>query len=118
MTNFNDLSTGSGMDPVARTGLGRYVKGLQDWQSGGHEWHMQSARYSGARRGVTPGPVPSGPTGLGTQAARILSSLAATAPQRLRGFTHVPFQPVGHRERPAMEMPFPLTLSPHLGRLA
>ena len=22
-----------------------YVKGLQDWQSGGHEWHMRSSRY-------------------------------------------------------------------------
>ncbi len=23
----------------------RYIKGLQDWQSGGHEWHMRSSRY-------------------------------------------------------------------------
>ena len=38
-----------GLDPAARTGVGLYVKGLQDWQSGGHEWHVQSARYSGAR---------------------------------------------------------------------
>ncbi len=98
-----------GLDPAARLGVGLYVKGLQDWQTGGHEWHLQSARYSGARPGVAPGPA-----GLGTQAARILSSLAATAPQRLRGFSHVPFQPAGHLERPAMEMPFPLTLSPHL----
>ena len=103
-----------GLDPAARMGLGLYVKGLQDWQSGGHEWHVQSARYSAARPGVAPGPVLSGPTGLGTQAARIVSSLASTAPQRLRSFTHVPFQPVGQLERPAMEMPFPLTLSPHL----
>jgi germacradienol/geosmin synthase len=22
-----------------------YVKGLQDWQAGGHEWHMRSSRY-------------------------------------------------------------------------
>src|SRR6266581_96820 len=98
-----------GLDPAARLGVGLYVKGLQDWQTGGHEWHLQSARYSGARPGVAPGPA-----GLGTQAARILSSLAATAPQRLRGFSHVPFQPAGHLERPAMEMPFRLTLSPHL----
>ncbi len=103
------------LDPAARMAAGLYVKGLQDWQSGGHEWHLQSARYSGARPGVAPGPVLSGPTGLGTQAARIVSSVAATAPQRLRSFTHVPFQPAGHLERPAMQMPFPLTLSPHLG---
>ena len=35
-------------------------------------------------------------------------------PQRLRGFTHVPFQPAGGLELPAMDVPFPLTLSPHL----
>ncbi len=48
--------------------VGRYVKGLQDWQAGGHEWHLRSARYtkppcrrgrrrsSAARPGSAPGP--------------------------------------------------------------
>ena len=103
-----------GLDPASRMGVGLYVKGLQDWQSGGHEWHMQSSRYVGARAATAPAPLLGGPTGLGTQAARIAFSLARTAPQRLRGFTHIPFQPVGQLERPAMDMPFPLTLSPHL----
>ena len=48
-------------------------------------------------------PVLGGPSGIGTQGARIALSLAATAPQRLRSFTHVPFQPVGHLEYPAMD---------------
>ena len=34
-----------GIDPVARLGVLKYIKGLQDWQSGGHEWHMRSSRY-------------------------------------------------------------------------
>ena len=46
-------------------------KGLQDWQSGGHEWHMRSSRYmneggAGGRRGrLRPG------RGLGTSAADV-----------------------------------------------
>jgi germacradienol/geosmin synthase len=100
-----------GLDPAARLAVGRYVKGLQDWQAGGHEWHARSSRYSAAR----PRPGARGPTGLGTQAARIIASLAATAPQRLRSFAHVPFQPVGNVEHPVFAMPFPLALSPHLG---
>lgn len=32
-------------DPTAQADVFAYVKGLQDWQSGGHEWHMRSSRY-------------------------------------------------------------------------
>ena len=40
----------------ARAGVLAYVKGLQDWQSGGHEWHMRSSRYMNEeRRGAAPG---------------------------------------------------------------
>jgi germacradienol/geosmin synthase len=114
------------ISPAARFGVGLYVKGLQDWQSGGHEWHMRSSRYmnSGAAEAeesraatmvlTVPLLAALGPTGLGTSAARAVSSLVATAPQRLRSFSHVPFQPVGPIARPAIYMPFPLTLSPHL----
>jgi germacradienol/geosmin synthase len=55
-----------------------------------------------------------GPAGLGTSAARIFSSLAATAPQRMRSFQHKPFEPVGPIDQPEITLPFPLTLSPHL----
>ena len=102
-----------GIDPRARMRVGLYVKGLQDWQSGGHEWHLQSSRYTKPRTAAAM-PVLGGPSGIGTQGARIARSLAATAPQRLRSFTHVPFQPVGGLELPAMDVPFALTLNPHL----
>lgn len=40
-----------------------YVKGLQDWQSGGHEWHMRSSRYM--NKGGTAGDArPGGQSGL------------------------------------------------------
>nr|WP_245787482.1 germacradienol/geosmin synthase [Amycolatopsis saalfeldensis] len=105
-----------GVDPAGRAGTFAYVKGLQDWQAGGHEWHLRSSRYmnEGAlERRDGPEPL-GGPSGLGTSAARIFSSLAATAPQRMRSFRHQPFEPVGPIERPGFTLPFPLTLSPHL----
>ncbi len=113
VTELPALLDEEGIDPVARIQVGLYVKGLQDWQSGGHEWHLQSSRYTKPRAAAA-APVLGGPTGIGTQGARIGLSLAATAPQRLRSFTHVPFQPAGGLEHPAMDVPFALTLSPHL----
>jgi germacradienol/geosmin synthase len=112
-TELPALLDEQGIDPVARIAVGLYVKGLQDWQSGGHEWHLQSSRYTKPRPAAA-APVLGGPSGIGTQGARIALSLAATAPQRLRSFTHVPFQPAGGLEHPAMDVPFALTLSPHL----
>ena len=101
-----------GLDPKSRLDVLAYVKGLQDWQSGGHEWHLRSSRYMN-RRAAVAGAL-GGPTGLGTAAARIASSLVATAPQRIRAFTHVPFPVVGPTPRPNFDLPFPLRLSPHL----
>lgn len=47
-----------------------YAKGLQDWQSGGHEWHMVSSRYMNKGGAATPSPL-AGPSGTGTSAAGI-----------------------------------------------
>jgi len=105
-----------GVDPKARLDVVAYVKGLQDWQSGGHEWHMQSSRYMNGRANGSPsGPsVLDGPTGLGTAAARIPLSLVASAPRRLRSFSHVPYQVVGPVPHPDFYLPFTTRLSPHL----
>ncbi|MEV6900995.1 germacradienol/geosmin synthase [Amycolatopsis sp. NPDC051372] len=93
-----------------------YVKGLQDWQSGGHEWHLRSSRYmnEGALDSRGGPELLGGPTGLGTSAARIFSSLVSTAPQRLRSFSHQSHEVVGPIVRPEIYMPFELRLSPHL----
>jgi germacradienol/geosmin synthase len=58
--------------------------------------------------------LPGAATGLGTSAVRAIATLVATAPQRLRAFSHVPFRPVGHVSRPTIQLPSPVTLSPHL----
>ncbi|HLK01461.1 MAG TPA: germacradienol/geosmin synthase [Streptosporangiaceae bacterium] len=114
LTEVPAMAAEHALDPGQRASVALYVKGLQDWQSGGHEWHLRSSRYAGSRSATPFCPAFSqGPTGVGTQAARIAYSLAATMPRRLRAHSHQPFQPAAV-ERPAIEMPFPLTLSPHL----
>ncbi|MGQ0837199.1 terpene synthase family protein [Actinokineospora sp.] len=84
-----------------------YVKGLQDWQSGGHEWHARSSRYmnEGAATGYR------GPTGLGTAA---LSPTNPGPRLRLRQHAHMPFEAVGHLPLPEFHMPYPIRTSPHL----
>ncbi|GHE86723.1 germacradienol/geosmin synthase [Amycolatopsis deserti] len=85
--------------PHEQIAVGAYVKGLQDWQSGGHEWHARSSRYmnEGAAGGgpsrITPGPV------LRT---------------RTRQRDHMPFTKVGHLPLPEIYMPYAFRMSPHL----
>lgn len=59
------------LDLATRENVLRYVKGLQDWQSGGHEWHMRSSRYMNTRSDISARTrnVLDRPTGLGTSAA-------------------------------------------------
>lgn len=105
-TELPVLFAETGLDPAGRARVMAYVKGLQDWQSGGHEWHLRSSRYmngggaaarSGGSGEVAPGSgggpagLPGGPSGgnwwdqyaiggIGTSALDILRSTAAGAP--------------------------------------
>lgn len=103
----------NGLTPGEVAAVAAYTKGLQDWQSGGHEWHLRSSRYmnENAVRGGSPWP---GCTGIGTSAADVRALLAAAGAERLRSYTHVPYQKVGPSRIPDIRMPFPLELSPHL----
>lgn len=90
------------LSPPERARVARYTKGLQDWQSGGHEWHMRSSRYM--NRGAA-GPDAGGslrltPSNLGVD--------------RLKSFRFVPFAPVGPLPLPAFYMPFEARCNPHL----
>ena len=103
------------LNPGERLQVLTYVRGLQDWQSGGHEWHMRSSRYmnDGASKTSAGTSLIDGPTGLGTAAAR-LGLTGSAFGLRSRSYTHVPFQPVGPLKMPAIDMPFPTRVSPHL----
>ncbi|MEV1167270.1 terpene synthase family protein [Nonomuraea sp. NPDC049784] len=89
------------IDPISAAGVLAYVKGLQDWQSGGHEWHMRSSRYMNKQA------VSGRPLGMPS----IVNLLGA---KRLRNFTHVPHERVGPSRIPDLYVPFQLRLSPHL----
>ncbi|MEV2210222.1 germacradienol/geosmin synthase Cyc2 [Streptomyces sp. NPDC050997] len=101
-----------GLTPPELAAVAQYTRGLQDWQSGGHEWHMRSSRYMNARaRSTKPW---HGLTGPGTSAADVGALLASAGVERLRAHIHVPYQKVGPSRLPDFYMPFEVELSPHL----
>ncbi|MER6080991.1 germacradienol/geosmin synthase Cyc2 [Streptomyces sp. NPDC001833] len=123
LTEVPALAAEKGLTPGQAAAIAAYTKGLQDWQSGGHEWHLRSSRY------MNQGAVPSSPwqhlTGPGTSAADVGALLAAAAAMgappapfrqrgRLRAYTHVPFQQVGPSLLPDFHMPYEVELNPHL----
>ncbi|MEV0975617.1 germacradienol/geosmin synthase Cyc2 [Streptomyces sp. NPDC049915] len=112
LTEVPALALEHGLGPAEVAAVAAYTKGLQDWQSGGHEWHLRSSRYmnKGAR---TDSPWQA-LTGRGTSAADVGALLASAAQDRLRAYRNVPFQKVGPSRIPDLYMPFPLELSPHL----
>lgn len=136
LTELGPLFAEFALDPAECAAVLAYVKGLQDWQSGGHEWHMRSSRYMNGTDGTaasgfsassaTPAgsgggpPLPGNgfpflPVGLGTSAADLgLTTGRRIEAARVRRFSHVPHQRVGPSLLPDFDMPFPLTLSPHL----
>ncbi|QUH04122.1 germacradienol/geosmin synthase [Saccharopolyspora erythraea] len=115
LTEVPPLCDENGLDPVARASVLTYIKGLQDWQAGGHEWHLRSSRYMNDGAVTKPASVLGGPTGLGTSASTLLLSRATPGLRhRSQRHAHAPMQPVGHLPLPELYMPFPIRVSPHL----
>ncbi|MCX4806553.1 germacradienol/geosmin synthase [Streptomyces sp. NBC_01214] len=104
------------LDPAEIAAVLAYTKGLQDWQSGGHEWHMVSSRYMNEEaRPTAPATLPFLPSGLGTTALDLRSVFTRRSMElRHRSFTHVPFERTGPSVIPEIYMPHRLALSPHL----
>ncbi|MGY3334550.1 germacradienol/geosmin synthase [Streptomyces filamentosus] len=119
LTEVPALAVQEGLTPLECAAIGAYTKGLQDWQSGGHEWHMRSSRYmnEGMADGTaTPaaGPALAGVPALGTGVLDIRSLLGRRAGEaRLRSHTHAPHRPVGPLPLPDFDLPYPLAVSPH-----
>ncbi|WP_369363621.1 germacradienol/geosmin synthase Cyc2 [Streptomyces sp. CG4] len=112
LTEVPAVALEKGLTPDQAAAVAAYTKGLQDWQSGGHEWHLRSSRY------MNKGARPDAPwqllTGPGTSAADVGALLASAARERLRAYSHVPYQQVGPSIRHEFHMPYELGLSPHL----
>jgi germacradienol/geosmin synthase len=96
--------------PHEQAGVGAYVKGLQDWQAGGHEWHARSSRYMNEGAAASGGLA--GPSGLGTSAGRLSFSPGVKA--KARQHSHVLLKPVGPQPEPEIYMPFPVRTSPYI----
>ncbi|GAA3294111.1 germacradienol/geosmin synthase Cyc2 [Streptomyces cinereospinus] len=112
-TEVPALALERGLAPDQLAAIAAYTKGLQDWQSGGHEWHMRSSRYMNGNARATafrPGHA----TGPGTSGTDIRSLLASAGAERLRAHTHVPYQKVGPSRIPDFHMPFQVRLNPDL----
>lgn len=102
------------LDPSERAQVILYVKGLQDWQSGCHEWHLRSSRYMRPSRSSSEWTLPDGLLGPGSPGVRLSLSPDALGLQRIKSFTHVPYSPVGPVKLPHFYMPFPAVPCPHL----
>ncbi|MFD2416003.1 terpene synthase family protein [Amycolatopsis pigmentata] len=113
LTEVPPLCDEYALSPAERASVFGYVKGLQDWQAGGHEWHLRSSRYMNDRGGGAP--VLGGPSGLGTGIAT--PTVPRPGPgwrRRARQHSHTLFAPVGHLTLPELPMPFPVRMNPHL----
>ena len=92
LTELAPLFLEHGLSPAECAAVSTYVQGLQDWQSGGHEWHLRSSRYMKS----------SGPSG-------------TVSTTRARSLSHVPYRPIETVDLPAdLYQPFPVKVSPHL----
>ncbi|SOD81476.1 germacradienol/geosmin synthase Cyc2 [Streptomyces sp. Ag109_G2-15] len=123
LTEVPAVALEKGLRPDEVAAVAAYTKGLQDWQSGGHEWHLRSSRYM--NKGATSLAPWQKLTGPGTSAADVGALLATAAAMgapptpfgqwgRLRAYAHVPFQKVGPSLLPDFHMPYEVELSPHL----
>ena len=101
------LCTERGVSPSVCLDIFKYVKGLQDWQSGGHEWHKRSSRYTKMEADDQWGSFKLPPTPLGMGA-----SLGLT--RRARSFSYVPHRPVGKISLPVLYQPFALRINSQL----
>ncbi|MGY6026157.1 germacradienol/geosmin synthase Cyc2 [Streptomyces spinosirectus] len=112
LTEVPALAMDLGLTPPEVAAVAAYTQGLQDWQSGGHEWHMRSSRYMNAR--ARSGNPWHGLTGAGGSAADVGALLAAAGAERLGAYTHVPYQKVDPSLLPDLHLPFQVEVSPHL----
>ncbi|MCA1697400.1 MAG: germacradienol/geosmin synthase, partial [Actinobacteria bacterium] len=118
LTEMPPLLTEHALIPPEQMSVMLYVKGLQDWQAGGHEWHMRSSRYMNQTPAEKEPQVPAAlgaPSGFGTAAARPLHlSPESAGLTRLRSHLHEPYARVGATKLPAFYMPYVARVNPNL----
>ncbi|MFE0423852.1 germacradienol/geosmin synthase [Streptomyces sp. NPDC058953] len=118
LTEVPALCLERGLPPDQCAAIALYVKGLQDWQSGGHEWHLRSSRYMNEHAGTRGGPFGNSLFGgaLGSSALDVRTLFGRPAAARRRALSHTPHRRTGPSLLPEFDLPFPLRLSPHHAR--
>jgi germacradienol/geosmin synthase len=114
LTEIPVLFTECPVPPGDQARVAAYVKGLQDWQAGGHEWHVRSSRYMNKQAAPDQSPL-SGPTGIGTSAFRpLLSPANLGIRQRIKPHFFASPRPVGHLPLPEFAIRYPFRVNSHL----
>ncbi|HEX3778034.1 MAG TPA: germacradienol/geosmin synthase [Pseudonocardiaceae bacterium] len=92
-----------------------YVKGLQDWQAGGHEWHARSSRYMNEGTVASAASPFAGPTEFASAANLFtLSPGRLGLRRRAAQYSYRPFEQVGHLPLPEIYMPYPIRINTNL----
>ncbi|NUS45380.1 MAG: germacradienol/geosmin synthase [Mycobacteriaceae bacterium] len=106
-----------GIGPAEQAAVWAYAKGLQDWQSGGHEWHLQSSRYMNNGGAGSPHSLSAllTPNGLGTGSVRLLPTPGGLGLQRFRSVVHAGYEQVGPTPLPEITLPFPVRVNSRVG---
>jgi germacradienol/geosmin synthase len=124
------------LDSLEQANVLNYIRGLQDWQSGAHEWHIQTSRYLnpgvGGQTSKNNGFLLPGPPGfLGstrtphevhgadsskgdTSVMRLTPGTLKSGMNRLKNYAHVPHKKVGPTHLPKFYKPFTTSINPHL----
>lgn len=106
------------LDPMEQASVFTYIRGLQDFQAGAHEWHIQTGRYmnpSNAKQTSNLGDsFLSSLPGLGTASMRITPATLQLSMNRFKNYNHTPYKNVGPTHLPQFYMPFTAQTNPNL----
>lgn len=114
LTELPALFAEEELTPAECARVAAYAKGLQDWQSGGHEWHLRSSRYMNEGAAAASPAVAAAPGPAAGPAADVRGPATATGATRLRSYAYGPRRRVGPSLVPELRMPYRLRLSGHL----
>ena len=108
-----------GLDPLEQANVMAYIRGLQDWQSGAHEWHIQTSRYlnpssAGQASNTSDIYIPGLGEWIGTAAIRAIPGTLRLNMNRLNNYKHIPYKKVGPTQLPEFYAPFKASLNPNL----
>lgn len=114
LTELTQMFQEYSLDSVEQANVLNYIRGLQDWQSGAHEWHIQTSRYlnhNAKKSSSTVNLIPK-LMGLGIAATQITPDHLGL--NRFKNYMHTPYKTVGPTLLPQFYMPFTTSINPLL----